>query len=38
MLKNLIRRDKQFILNLASVIGVGLTMVSTIKDTTKAYK
>ena len=34
----LMRTDKQFILNFASVIGVGLTMASAIKDTTKACK
>ena len=32
------RKDKQFILNLASIIGVCLTMASTINDTTKACK
>jgi len=38
MLKHLIRKDKQFLLNFAAVTGVCLTMVSTIKDTTKACK
>ena len=38
MLKNIFRKDKQFILNFTAVIGVGLTMVSAIKDTTKACK
>lgn len=32
------RKDKQFMLNFASVIGVGLTMASTIIDTRKASK
>ena len=32
------RKDKQFIFNFAAVIGVGLTMASTIRDTTKACK
>lgn len=32
------RKDKQFIFNFAAVLGVGLTMASTIKDTTKACK
>jgi hypothetical protein len=36
MLKNMIRKDKQFILNFAAVMGVGLTMISAIRDTTKA--
>ena len=34
----LIRKDKQFLLNFASVIGVGLTMFTAIKDTKKACK
>lgn len=34
----MIRKDKQFILNFLSVIGVGITMATTIKDTTKACK
>lgn len=34
----IVRKDKQFILNFASVVGVGLTMFSAIKDTTKACK
>lgn len=34
----LIRKDNQFILNFASVIGVGLTMFTAIKDTKKACK
>lgn len=34
----LIRKDKQFILNFAAVVGVGLTMISAIKDTKKACK
>lgn len=38
MLKHLIRKDKQFILSFTAVVGVGLTMISTIKDTTKACK
>jgi len=38
MIKNIIRKDKQFILNFASVVGVGLTMYSAIKDTHKACK
>jgi hypothetical protein len=38
MLKDLIRKDKQFIFNFAAVIGVGLTMATTIKATTKACK
>ena len=32
----IIRKDKQFVLNFASVIGVGLTMFAAIKDTKKA--
>lgn len=38
MLTKFIRKDKQFILNFAAVLGVGLTMVSTIRDTSKACK
>jgi hypothetical protein len=38
MLNKLIRKDKQFLLNFTAVLGVGLTMVSTIRDTTKACK
>lgn len=39
MLKNILRRtDKQFLLNFAAVMGVGLTMASAIRDTTKACK
>lgn len=39
MLEKILRRtDKQFILNFAAVMGVGLTMISTIRDTTKACK
>jgi hypothetical protein len=38
MFKHLIRNDKQFILSFAAVMGVGLTMISAIKDTTKACK
>lgn len=34
----LIRKDKQFILNFAAVVGVGLTMFTAIKDTKKACK
>ena len=34
----LIRKDKQFILNFSAVLGVGLTMVSAIRGTTKACK
>jgi hypothetical protein len=34
----MLRKDKQFILNFVSVIGVGLTMASAIRDTTKACK
>jgi hypothetical protein len=34
----MIRKDKQFLLNFASVMGVGLTMASAIRDTTKACK
>jgi hypothetical protein len=38
MLEKYIRRDKQFVLNFVAVLGVGLTMISAIKDTTKACK
>ena len=38
MLNKFIRKDKQFILNFTSVIGVGLTMALAIRDTTKAVK
>lgn len=38
MIKKYIRKDKQFIFNFAAVVGVGLTMVSAIRDTTKACK
>lgn len=34
----LIRKDKQFLLNFASVVGVGLTMFTAIRDTKKACK
>jgi hypothetical protein len=37
-MKNIIRKDKQFLLNFAATLGVGLTMFSTIKDTTKACR
>ena len=38
MLNKLIRKDKQFLLNFVSVIGVGLTMYTAIRDTKKACK
>ena len=38
MLSKFIRKDKQFVLNFAAVLGVGLTLVSAIRDTTKACK
>lgn len=38
MLSKFIRKDKQFIFNFAAVLGVGFTMVSTIRDTTRACK
>lgn len=38
MLNNLIRKDKQFLLNFTSVVGVGLTMFTAIRDTKKACK
>ena len=38
MLEKYIRKDKQFLLSFAAVVGVGLTMVTAIKDTTKACK
>lgn len=34
----LIRKDKQFLLNFSAALGVGLTMISTIRDTNKACK
>lgn len=37
-MKNIIRKDKQFLLNFTAVLGVGLTMFTAIKDTTKACK
>jgi hypothetical protein len=38
MLNKFIRKDKQFLLNFAAVVGVGLTMATAIRDTTKACK
>ena len=38
MLTKFIRKDKQFALNFAAVLGVGLTLASAIRDTTKACK
>ena len=38
MLNKLIRKDKQFLLNFASVVGVGLTMFAAIRDTKKACR
>ena len=38
MLNKLIRKDKQFLLNFASVVGVGLTMFTAIKGTKEACK
>lgn len=38
MLSKLIRKDKQFLLNFTSVVGVGLTMFTAIRDTKKACK
>ena len=38
MLEKYIRKDKQFLLHFAAVVGVGLTMITAIKDTTKACK
>ena len=38
MLSKYVRKDKQFVLNFAAILGVGMTMISTIKDTSKACK
>lgn len=38
MLSKYIRKDKQFMLNFTAVIGVGLTMLTTVRATTKACK